>query len=158
MCKWESCLKRSRQEEESFSSQFFGGLFVSVVNSQCPSTGSGDAGHRVLLEGTCQRVAGEGGGSGKEKRLAPDLFPHIFSHEALSLPSHHVALPLFEPNGELSAQQGLRGATARCHQGLCSKVSFLSSPEKGGGNPSPRILLVSCLTPRSHRDGGTSGI
>lgn len=68
---------------------------------------SRDAGHWVLLEGTWQRVAGEGGGSGKEKRLAPDLFPHLSSHEALSLPSHHVAQPLFEPNGELSAQQGL---------------------------------------------------
>lgn len=39
--------------------------------------GSRDADHRVLLEGTWQRVAGEGGGSGKEK--APDLFP-IFPH------------------------------------------------------------------------------
>lgn len=83
MCKWESCLKRSRQEEESFSSQFFGGLFVSVVNRasapalapETPSTG-------------CSWRARGSGWLGKEeaverKSVSHQTFFPIFAHMKL---------------------------------------------------------------------------
>lgn len=130
MCKWKSCLKPSRQEEESCSSHVFGGLYVSPANR----VSSWAAARKGLAEalGRCQPAVAPGGhwqwmgrGRRKEKPLTPDLF-HILPNIKLFSPQSCCTV------GPVAASEpkkcfyppstGCEEQWQRYHQGLCSSL------------------------------------
>lgn len=153
MCKWESCLKPSRQEGESFSSRVFGGLYVPPVNRVSSSAAArhrrcgkawprlrGGASQQLLQEGTGRGWQGVGRGRRKEKPLTLDLF-HVLPNIKLFSPrSCCTAGPVAasEPKSDLSSRHRRQGAMARYYQGLCS--SLLPQLPWKKGKPSPASI------------------
>lgn len=136
MCKWKSCLKPSRQEEESFSSRVFGGLYVSPVNRVSSSAAARHwcCRRKGLAEalGRCQpavshswrTLAGDGKRQEKGKTSHARPFPCLPNIKLFSPRSRCTTGPVAasEPKSDLSSRHRLQGAMARYHQGLCSSL------------------------------------
>lgn len=134
LCKWKSCLKPSRQEEESFKSRVFGGHLLTESSSSAAARHRhcgkawlrlwGGASQQLLLEGTGCRWQGMGRGRRNEKPLTLDLF-HVLPNIKLFSPQSRCTtgpVAASEPKSALSSQPRLQGAMAKYHQGLCSSL------------------------------------
>lgn len=140
LCKWKSCLKPSRQEEESFSSRVFGGHLLTESSSSAAARHRhcgkawlrlwGGASHQLLLEGTGCRWQGMGRGRRNEKPLTLDLFRVLPNIKIFSPRSRCTTGPVAasEPKSALSSQHSYKEQWQSTTRGS-APASFPSSPE-----------------------------